>query len=113
MKWNLTTLFKTNEDFQVAFDEVSSYIPRLASFKGKLHEEKDFVEYLLLNDELEVLGGRVYQYCSLKSDLNKKNVENLAQLSKVFNFVTKISLSSITFSGNGSFSIIEPSSAYK
>ncbi len=90
MKWNLTTLFKTDEDFKIAFDEVSSYIPKLASFKGKLHEEKEFVEYLLLNDELEVLGGRVYQYCSLRSDLNKKNVENLAELSKVYSLFMQL-----------------------
>ena len=92
MKWNLTTLFKTEEDFQQAFEEVSSYIPRLAAFKGKLHEEKEFVEYLLLNDELEVLGGRVYQYCSLRSDLNKKNVENLAALSKVYNLFNQLGI---------------------
>ena len=90
MKWNLTTLFKTDEDFKIAFDEASSYIPKLASFKGKLHEEKEFVEYLLLNDELEVLGGRVYQYCSLRSDLNKKNVENLAELSKVYSLLANV-----------------------
>ena len=61
MNWNLTPLFKTQEDFKAAFDEVSSYIPRLASFKGKLNEERSFIEYLLLSDEVEVLGGRVYQ----------------------------------------------------
>ena len=106
MNWNLTPLFKTQEDFKAAFDEVSSYIPRLASFKGKLNEERSFIEYLLLSDEVEVLGGRVYQYCSLKSDLNKKNIENAAELSKVFALFNQLGIAT-SFEGPELISIGE------
>ena len=92
MNWNLTYLFKTPEDFKQAFIELSSYVEKLASYKGKLHEERSFVEYIQLSDAFEVLGGRVYQYCSLKSDLNKKNIENAAELSRVFALFNQVGI---------------------
>mgnify|MGYP003317446766 CR=1 FL=1 len=39
MNWDLTYLFKTQEDWQKALDECMTYIPKAASFKGKLNKE--------------------------------------------------------------------------
>ena len=83
MKWDLTYLFKEHKDFENSLNELNSFIPKLASYKGKLHNEKDFVEYLNLNDEFENKLLRVYQYAHLKSDLNKKDVASASDLQKV------------------------------
>ena len=84
MKWDLTYLFKNNEEYEKTFNELSTYIPRLASYKGKLGEEKSFVEYKLLSDEMEEKLMRLFQFAHLKNDLNKKDVEAATQLQKVY-----------------------------
>lgn len=82
MNWDLTYHFKNNEEFEQALEEVKAMIAEFASYEGKLDTEECFVKYLLLNKKFEIDASKVYQYASLKSDLNKKNVENAAALNK-------------------------------
>lgn len=89
-QWDLTYLFKTQEEFQNEFSTLKDYLPQLASYQGKLHQEEKLKEYLLLQAELEKKLYRVYQYASLKSDLNKKNIENAAAVSKVGMFLSQL-----------------------
>ena len=91
MKWDLTYLFKTQEDFLKALDELPTYLDKLASYKGKLANEKDFVNLILLEDELEEKLSRVFQYIHLKSDLNKKDVESASLLQKAYMFLNNLS----------------------
>lgn len=83
MKWDLTYLFKTKEDYQKALEEVKQIIDTLSSYKGLLHEESKFVEYYTKQIQLEEKFSKVYQYVHLKSDLNKKDVEALTDLNNV------------------------------
>lgn len=83
MKWDLTYLFKNSVEFEKAYEKTLEIIEELASFKGKLGEEKEFVAFFNLQKEIEKTGLRAYQYASLSSDLNKKNSENAARLQKV------------------------------
>ena len=83
MNWDLTYLFKTEEDWKQSLEECMKYIPLAASFKGKLNDKEKFVEYLKLDLEISNKLERTYQYASLKSDLNKKNVENAKNLAMV------------------------------
>ena len=90
MNWDLTYLFKTQEDWQKALDECMTYIPKAASFKGKLNNKEDFIAYLKLELEMTEKLERVYQYASLKSDLNKKNIDNAKSLAMVQNFLMQL-----------------------
>lgn len=82
MNWDLTYHFKNEEEFNNALEQVKSLIDEFASFEGKLHEEESFVKYLLLNKKFEVEASKVYQFASLRSDLNKKDVNNGAALNR-------------------------------
>lgn len=82
MNWDLTYHFKNNEEFENALIEVNNLVPKFKEFEGKLHIEENFVNYLKLVREFEIKVSKVYQYASLKSDLNKKNVENAANLNR-------------------------------
>ena len=82
MNWDLTYHFKNNEEFENALIEVNNLVPKFKEFEGKLHIEENFVNYLKLSREFEIKVSKVYQYASLKSDLNKKNVENAANLNR-------------------------------
>lgn len=83
MKWDLTYLFKNLDEFEKGYNQSVKIIEELASYKGKLAEEKNFKAFLLLQKEFEKNGLKVYQYASLLSDLDKKNTENSARLQKV------------------------------
>lgn len=83
MKWDLTYLFETNEDFVKALENLNSYVEKLATFKGCLNDENKFVEYFLIQRDFNEAVSRVYQYASLRSDLNKKDVKNAQELNKV------------------------------
>ena len=83
MKWDLTYLFPTIAAYDKAGKETVEIIKELATYKGKLSNEPDFVSYYLLQKKLQVVGLRVYQYASLKSDLNKKDMKNASELQKV------------------------------
>ena len=82
MNWDLTYHFKNNEEFENALIEVSNLVQEFKQFEGHLNEEDAFIKYLLLTKEFEIKASKVYQYASLKSDLNKKNVENAANLNR-------------------------------
>ena len=82
MNWDLTYHFKNNEEFEQALEEVSQIVLKFASFEGLLNQEEKFIEYLLLLKEFEIKASKVYQYASLKSDLNKKDVANAASFNR-------------------------------
>ena len=84
MKWDLTYFFNSEEEFLKAFEELNPYIEKLSSFQGKLNEEKNFVDFILLSDELEEKLVKVFQYAHLKSDLNKKDINSNSQLQKIY-----------------------------
>ena len=90
MKWDLTYLFKTEEDFKKSLEECMGYVSLAASFKGKLANKEDFVSYMKLDLEISEKLERTYQYASLKSDLNKKNIENAKNLAMVQNFLMQL-----------------------
>ncbi len=90
MNWDLTYLFKTPEDFEKALNECNDFLEEVAKFQGKLDNQENFVNYLKLDLKITEKIERVYQYASLKSDLNKKHVENASNFTKVRNFLTQL-----------------------
>ena len=91
MNWDLTYLFKTKEDFEKSLKESNAYLEEVKKYQGKLDNQEAFVNYLKLDLKITEHIERLYQYASLSSDLNKKNVENASNLSKVRNFLTQLS----------------------
>ncbi len=83
MKWDLTYLFADADAFEKAYRESLDIIGRLAGFKGTLGDEEQFTAYYQWQIKLNQVGLRVFQYASLKSDLNKKDLDNAKELQKV------------------------------
>lgn len=87
--WDLTPLYAKEEDFEkdlANFKDV--YVSKIASFEGKLGEEKTFIEYLETEKNAEAILQRLYMYANGLSDLNKKDVkgnERIARVMAVFN----------------------------
>jgi oligoendopeptidase F len=91
MKWDLTKLYKTLEDWQKAYEELSEIIEKMATYQGKLDQYESFVEYYTLQKDLGVKFIKVYQYAALTSDLNRKNTENAARVQKMAFLMSKLS----------------------
>lgn len=90
MKWDLTRLYKTLEDFEKAFNDVESIVEKMATFKGKLNKFESFKEYFLLQRELNVKLIKVYQYAALTFDLDRKNTENGGRVQKMGFLLSKL-----------------------
>jgi len=83
MKWDLTYLFPSLKAWEDGYNRTIEIIDELASFKGKLSNFNSFQKYFKLQNEIQNIGLKVYQYASLLSDLDKKNSSNSARLQKV------------------------------
>ncbi len=81
--WDLTVLFKTNEEFLKTLEEFKSLIPNLAAYKGQLADEKKLAGFLRLDKKANMLLVRCYYYASMHSDQNKKDIHASADLGKV------------------------------
>lgn len=90
MKWDLTRLFKTMDDFEKAFGEVENIVEEMASYQGKLGEFASFKNYYLLQKDLNVKLIKVYQYAALTFDLDRKNTENGGRVQKMGFLLSKL-----------------------
>lgn len=90
MNWDLTYLYKTKEDWQNAFEDCKTYISKFAGYKGKLKNKNDAIAYLKLQLEFNEKLERVYLYAHLKSDLNKKDINNANDFALVQNLFMQL-----------------------
>lgn len=82
--WDLTPLYKNEEAFNEDLAKFKdTYISKIATFEGKLGEEKVFLEYLDTEKEVEALLERLYMYANGLSDLDKKDVARSERVAKV------------------------------
>lgn len=82
-KWDLTVFFKEEKEFFDFLDYFKHYAGDLAKFNGLLGKEEKLAVFLKIYKQSNIDLARLYFYASMKSDQNKKNVENLAALNKV------------------------------
>ena len=90
MKWNLTKLYSTLEDWEAAYQSVENTINTLGTYKGKLGNFESFKAYYTLQKKLGIEFIKVYQYAALTSDLNKKNTDNAARVQKMGHLNSKL-----------------------
>lgn len=85
-QWDLTRIYKTQEEFEEDLKKMKEeVIPALAGLEGKLGQEKTFSQYLALQREADRLLSRLSMFASMRSDLDKRNVTNATDLSKIEN----------------------------
>ena len=95
-KWDLTHIFKNDEEFEKTLKDVKKDIEQLEGFKGKLGDKKSLLKYFELSEKssvvMEALGGYAYlkhsedladgKYTNYLSDVS--NVENMASVKLSF-----------------------------
>ncbi|MCE4955726.1 oligoendopeptidase F [Macrococcoides caseolyticum] len=72
--WDLTTIFPTDEAWEDAFAELSSYLGKEKAFQGKLNQSSEvLLNALQLDSEIDERLGKVYVYAHLKHDEDTTN----------------------------------------
>ena len=90
-KWNLQDIYASDEDFEKEFDEYKSLTKDLDRFKGKLSDIDTLLEYLHLDDEIELIGGKIGLYVFLKRDLDISSSKAVEMMDRVNNYQNKVS----------------------
>ena len=89
-KWNLTYLFKNDSDWEQELENIKKDFEKVYGYQGKLGVEENFLAYKKACMALEVRFERLYQYASLKSDLNKKDVKAATNYAKIMNLYAQV-----------------------
>lgn len=83
-KWDLTKIYKREEDFLKDLNDVNNrIIPEFKKLKGKLSNHEDFKRFLDLQREANSQISRLAMFASMRSDLDKRDVDNASDLTKI------------------------------
>ena len=95
LKWRLTDIFKDTAEFDALLDKVSK-IADMSAYEGKLSDKKVLLECLKKMDEIDTDLEKLDVYAYMKKDLDTRDSESQALLSRVENVIISYS-SSISF----------------
>lgn len=95
LKWRLTDIFKDAAEFDALLDKVSK-IADISAYEGKLSDKKTLLECLKKMDEIDTDLEKLDVYAYMKKDLDTRDSESQALLTRVENVIISYS-SSISF----------------
>lgn len=73
-KWNIESLYKTDEELEKDIETFENGLPELANYQGRLMESADTLyNYLKKKDELEILLTKISNFISNKFNENNKD----------------------------------------
>lgn len=94
-KWDLSILFKTEDDFERCFSEAEKEIPTLLDYKGKLNEQ-NAIDCFRANSILSRKVEKLYTYAHLQKDEDTSNQTSQALAERTAMLITKYA-STISF----------------
>ena len=90
--WDVSHIFADEAAWQEGFEKISAYKEQIAAFAGKLGESAaTLLKWFRLQDEIELLAGRVYGYASLCSDVDTANSHFQAMRGKAMSALVGLS----------------------
>ena len=87
-KWDLSILFKTEEDFEKAFKEAEKDIPTILEYKGKLNKG-NAIDCFRANSVLSRKIEKLYSYAHLQKDEDTSNQASQALAERASMLLTK------------------------
>ena len=81
-KWDLTDIFKNEEEFNKTFKETKEIIDKLPKYKGKLHDANKLYEYIELEVEAISKWENLYVYSYLINDQELGNTKSIERKEK-------------------------------
>lgn len=91
--WDLTKIFKNNDEYIKSLNDVRGEIGKITSFKGKILESSEtLLSFLELSDELERKLYKLYYYVHLKLDEDTTNTTSQELEGMITNLLQEYSL---------------------
>ena len=90
-KWDLSSLFKSDEEFEEALKEIDSYVEIASSYKGKLNNAKNIKEYFDKDSEINRKVANLFCYANLRRSEDTTGDKAQAMYGKIMANVVKLS----------------------
>ena len=88
--WDLTTIYKSDEEWYKELDSVSKEIEKIPSFKDKIvSSSKDLLNYLKFDEKLTRRVYKLYYYAHLKHDQDTTNTTYQTMEGKISDLLQK------------------------
>lgn len=81
--WDLESIFQTPKDWEAAGEELTTFIPRLVAYQGKLKDPQTLLAYLQLAETAGILAGKYQNYASNYYSVDTTNQKNGARLGQI------------------------------
>ena len=90
-KWDLSSMFPSNEAFEAGLEELKAYCPKLLAFKGKISTSAQaLLEFLQLEDQMNLLLYKIINYAERKSDEDTRVAKYQAYVANATSAYTQV-----------------------
>ena len=90
-KWDLSSMFPSDEAFEAGLEELKAYCPKLLAFKGKISTSTQaLLEYLQLEDKMTLLLYKIINYAERKSDEDTRVAKYQAYVANATSAYTQV-----------------------
>jgi len=91
--WDLTYIFKNDDEFNKAYDEAKEEINKVTDYKGRLLENSNILlSYLEYSDNMERKLYKLYYYAHLNLDTDTANTNSQSREGRVTNLLQEYSV---------------------
>ena len=91
-KWDLSSMFPSDEAFEAGLEELKAYCPKLLAFKGKISTSAQaLLEFLQLEDQMNLLLYKIINYAERKSDEDTRVAKYQAYVANATSAYTQVS----------------------
>ena len=91
-KWDLSSMFPSDEAFETGLEELKAYCPKLLAFKGKISTSAQaLLEFLQLEDQMNLLLYKIINYAERKSDEDTRVAKYQAYVANATSAYTQVS----------------------
>lgn len=90
-KWDLSSMFPSDEAFEAGLEELKAYCPKLLAFKGKIATSAQaLLEFLQLEDKMTLLLYKIINYAERKSDEDTRVAKYQAYVANATSAYTQV-----------------------
>lgn len=90
-KWDLSSMFPSDEAFEAGLEELKAYCPKMLAFKGKISTSAQaLLEFLQLEDQMNLLLYKIINYAERKSDEDTRVAKYQAYVANATSAYTQV-----------------------
>lgn len=90
-KWDLSSMFPSDEAFEAGLEELKAYCPKLLAFKGKISTSAQaLLEFLQLEDKMTLLLYKIINYAERKNDEDTRVAKYQAYVANATSAYTQV-----------------------